>query len=314
MKLEQWHIWALLGVVFIVIGLVLWKWNKKIEEFSDYIGEKYEKTLYLIWNNKLKESKTIHGFGDKIRGALFLYQYCKLHKINLKINAQDDVCGDYLQNVVQQLPEKKGDEFLIIKNTKLHNTQARKLTKQLRNKKELYLYTNDFPLKELDKDDKRFAKYLCKPKKELKHKIDEKIKTLPTDYGIQHFRFNDDVLKNDINYDNPLFKKAYNILKNNSKSTDVLISNSTNFKKYAIQHLNIKTIDDAKTQIKHIGEDNDSGVEYSFIEFFICCKAKYIKTHTAYFWPSNFVYWSSKIYDIPFTNTFLYKNPHTLTI
>jgi hypothetical protein len=312
MKLEQWQIGAIL-VVAILIIISLFYFNKNKEGFTDYIGDKYEKTIYLIWNNKLKDSKTIHGFGDKIRGALFLYQYCKLHKVNLKINAQDDVCGDYLQNVVQPL-SKKSDEFLIINNTKLYNTTSRKLTKQLNKKKDVYLYTNDFPIKELDKDDKKFAKYLCKPKKELKNKIDKKIKILPKDYGIQHFRFNDDVLKNDINYDNPLFKKAYNILKENFKKTDVLMSNSTNFKKYAIQHLNIKTIDDAKTQIKHIGENNDSGVEYSFIEFFICCKAKYINTHTAYFWPSNFVYWSSKIYNIPFTNTFLYKNPHTLTI
>jgi GR25 family glycosyltransferase involved in LPS biosynthesis len=37
MKLEQWHIWALVGVVFIVIGLVVWK--KKIEMFEtkDYL-------------------------------------------------------------------------------------------------------------------------------------------------------------------------------------------------------------------------------------------------------------------------------------
>jgi hypothetical protein len=305
MKLEEWHIWALLSmIIVIVIILFFWNKNKNMEGFSDYIGEKYEKTLYLIWNNKLKDSKTTQGFGDKLRGALFLYQYCKLHKINLKINAQNDICGDYLENVIQPVP-KKSDELLILSNTTLYNTQSRKLTKQLKRKKEIYLYTNDFPLKELDRDDKRFAKYFCKPKEELKHKIDEKIKTLPANYGIKHFRFNDDVLKNDINYDNPLFQKAYNILKNNSKSTDVLISNSTNFKKYAIQNLNIKTIDDAKTQIKHIGQDNDSGVEYSFIEFFICCKAKYINTYTSYTWPSNFVYWSSKIYNIPFTNTFL---------
>lgn len=49
MKLDQWHIWALLGVVFIVIGLVLWKWNKKIEGFNNkidfIIDNPYEKII-----------------------------------------------------------------------------------------------------------------------------------------------------------------------------------------------------------------------------------------------------------------------------
>ncbi len=266
----------------------------------------YKKTIYLVWNNKLKDSKTIHGFGDKIRGALFLYQYCKKNKINLKINGQDDVCGDYLNNVNDPLPKNK-DDLIIINNTKLYNTQEPVLTNYLKTKDNIIVYTNDFPINELSKDDKLFAKHLCKPKKELHKKINVKIQSLPLNYGIQHFRFNDSVLTNDINDNDPFFQKAFNILKNNYKSSDVLLSNSVNFKKYAMQKLNITTVDNGETKIKHIGENNDNGVEYSFIEFYICCKAKYINTHTTYHWPSNFVYWSSKIHNIPFTNTFLNK-------
>jgi GR25 family glycosyltransferase involved in LPS biosynthesis len=37
MKLEQWHIWALVGVVFFGIGLVLWRKNIEMFETKDYL-------------------------------------------------------------------------------------------------------------------------------------------------------------------------------------------------------------------------------------------------------------------------------------
>jgi hypothetical protein len=100
-----------------------------------------------------------------------------------------------------------------------------------------------------------------------------------------------------------LFKKYFELLKNNYKSTDVLLTNSYNFKKYAVDQLGIQTIkcNDAECKPNHIGHNTDKeSNKNTFIEFFIINNSSYIETYSCYFWPSNFVYWPSKIYNIPF--------------
>ena len=75
------------------------------------------------------------------------------------------------------------------------------------------------------------------------------------------------------------------------------------FKKYAKEKLGIKTIDcgDELCKVEHIGHSTDyESTKNSFIEYFIVTKAKYIKGKSFYGGISNFVYWPSKIYDIPY--------------
>jgi hypothetical protein len=153
----------------------------------------------------------------------------------------------------------------------------------------------------LSDDEKNFAKYICEPLDSLKIEIDEIIKELPENYGIQHFRFNDDVFSNDIEISNSTFIEYFNILKSNYKETDVLLSNSTNFKNFAKDNLNIKIINykNNSSKISHIGFSDDyESVKNSFIDFFIVTKAKYIKSKSSYPWVSNFIKWPAIIYDI----------------
>ena len=79
-----------------------------------------------------------------------------------------------------------------------------------------------------------------------------------------------------------------------------------NFKKYAKEKLNIKTIDCGNDlcEVAHIGQaaKGEDSVKNSFIEFYVITKAKYINTHSTYDWVSNFVVWPSNIYDIPLNN------------
>jgi hypothetical protein len=82
----------------------------------------------------------------------------------------------------------------------------------------------------------------------------------------------------------------------------VLLSNSTNFKQYAKDMLNIKTVEcnGGECKVEHIGQsDNYESVKSSFIEFYIISTAKYVKTLSTYGWVSNFIKWPSLIYDIP---------------
>lgn len=294
-------------ISILIFFVIYYIYSNNIESFK-LNNNKY---MYLIWDNKIKDTQSHHGFGDKIRGAMALNQYCKKNDILLKIDASDDICSDMLENLIvtNDTNFEKNNNKIIISTDLNHDSKFyNKLDDEFTKTNIVNIYTNEFPISKLSNDDKMFAKNICKPKPDLQKKINIKLEKLPKNFGIQHFRFHDDVFKKDFNQNDSIFIKSYDILKNNYKDTDVLISNSTNFKKYCRINLGIKTIDDENENfaVQHIGYSTDKeSVENSFIDFFIVCNAKYINTHTCYKWPSNFVLWPSKIYDIPLENTYL---------
>lgn len=271
------------------------------------------KTIYLVWKNLIDKSKS-NGFGDKIRSAIATYQFCRENNVRFVLDGTDDICGKFLKNITT-------NEYPLIKNKKVEHIECPnnskscnfeyKINKKLDKTSVIFISTNKCPNNDdcisykkniLSRDDKLFARYICEPRVFLKEEVITKIKTLPRDYGIQHFRFNDTVFEKDIDENNSTFISFFNILESTYKPTDVLLSNSLNFKRYAKYKLNIKTVDcDGELcKIEHIGKSTDyESVKSSFIEFYIISKAKYIKTISDYDWVSNFIKWPSLIYDVP---------------
>ena len=266
------------------------------------IYETFDKTIYLIWRN-LVSDETHHGFGDKLRGAIYLNHYCKENGFHLIVDGTDDICGKFLKNINSSSYHYIKDKQIVTLTTE-DNRNDDEFYNIVNNNDEVFIYTNLSPIKEMNEDDKEFAKYISEPQDFLKTIVDEKINKLSQDYGIQHFRFSDDVFKNDIQSHDSIFIEYFNILKENYKPTDVLLSNSNNFKKYAKDKLGIKTIDCGEDlcKVEHIGHSTDyESTKNSFIEYYIVTKAKYIKGKSFYGGISNFVYWPSKIYNIPYS-------------
>jgi hypothetical protein len=304
---KQTKIILFLSFILLIVFLFLIQKCIKNTYCEGFLDTKHEKTICLVWRNKI-QNDTHPGFGDKLRGAICLYQYCKKKNINLKIDANHDVCGDFLKNVTLT-NENITKDTPLVNNDNISNEEMYKtLDKELINKNIIYVFSNAIPNENLDEDDKEFAKFICEPNPSLQKEVNAKIKNLPKHYGIQHFRFDDKVFKKDVDSNDKLFKKYFELLKNSYKSTDVLFTNSNNFKKYAIEQLGIQTIDcNGKIcNVSHIGySNNKESVKNSFIEFFIVQKSNYIKTHSCYPWASNFVKWPALIYDIPLENTYV---------
>jgi len=182
---------------------------------------------------------------------------------------------------------------------------------ELINKDNLLIYTNKCPRDDdcvtykkgiLTSDEKAFAKYMCEPVDSLKKEVDRVIEKLPLNYGILHFRFEDGVFWKDINIKNDRFLEYFEILKKIYRPNDVVLSNSTNFKYYAKEKLNINIIDcdDEPCAISHVAFSVDyESTKNTFIDFYVIANAKYIKTISVYTWISNFVKLPALIYDVP---------------
>jgi hypothetical protein len=269
----------------------------------------------LVWRNTVDRSLN-QGFGDKIRGAISTYQVCKGNNFRLILDGTEDICSKFLKNIIT-------DSYSLVKDQPLtsridHNTSmadfSDNIIKALATSDHMILYATNCPRTDdchtfkpdiLSEDDKQFARWVCEPFDYIEREIQQAIRNLPPQYGIQHFRFDDSIFTNDIDDANPTFAKFFSILKDKYKPTDVLISNSVSFKKYAKEKLNISTLDcnGELCKVQHTGESIDyNAVKASMMEFFIISRSKYIQTATSYGWVSNFVKWPALIYDIPLTS------------
>lgn len=300
----------LLVLVFVSIVWILYLllWPRRIDGFE--MNTSYPKTIYLIWRNisPIPGNDATHaGFGDKVRGAIALYQYCRINKVNLKIDIRQDTSHHVLK-LKSAEPKYDKNQLLDIGGDLPHITN--KLNTLLSDKKNIYCGCSGYPDK-LTEEDKSFARYLLELTPEFQKDIDAIIRGLPNGYGIKHYRFKDDIFDKDgLDMSNETFALCFNHLKNTYKKTDVLMTNSSSFKKYAMDKLKIKTIQCSgsaeECKISHIGMNPDyKSSKFSYIEFFCICRAAYIYTYSDYGWISGFVQWPANIFDIPISQVTL---------
>ena len=295
----------LLGIAFVSIIWILYLlfWPRRIDGFE--MNTSYPKTIYLIWRNMSPipgNDATHAGFGDKVRGAIALYQYCRTNKVNLKIDIHEDTSQYFLKLPIIKSTYKV-DELHDFRTNDI-NSLTIKLDELMTENTTIYCTCNGFPTK-MTEEDKSFAKHLLELTPSFQKEIDAIVEGLPTGYGIKHYRFKDDIFDKDgLDISNERFARCFNHLKKTYKETDVLMTNSSSLKKYAMEKLKIKTIEcnssAEECKISHIGMNPDyKSSKFSYIEFFCICRASYIHTYSEYEWVSGFVQWSANTFDIP---------------
>jgi hypothetical protein len=283
-----------------------------------------KKTVFLIWGDKEIQEKTgkslNQGLGDKMKSLLCLYQYCRLNNCNLIVDASTNVLSKYFANMEplrkpknpdDSLPENLHvfevfpggtDEFISSMNALWKNTD------------ELCLYTyfnESAKIKDFDKEDFEFVKHIFEPRDFIKREIEEKKKRLPKNYGIRHYRFSDEVFNSDVTENDPQFLSWFEDLKQSYKETDVLFSNSTNFKDFARRKIGISTMEcdnEKECRVQHTGinstlntDENNEKIKNSILEFALIRDAKYIISKSVYSWCSGFIHWPAVVYGIPLT-------------
>ena len=287
-----------LVIIILVILLINYIYNEPYEYFEDINRKK----VYIVWNDTINKQ----GLGDKLRGTVAIYQYCRLNNIKCIFDATFSEFSKYLKNSKQSNTNLNiNTPIASILNVYDDDQAIKKLIdNELKDKNEAYVFCNLFPQVPLSSEDLYFLNYITEPIDELKDKVDNLLSTL-NNFTIQHFRFKDG---SDPNYKK--CKKCYKLLKKKYNKTDILMSNSTVFKDYVLDRKKIKVIKcddyngcDGCEQL-HVGNNSSSQVvEFTLIEYYILCKSKSIHTYSEYDWISAFVYWPAQFYNIEITNT-----------
>jgi len=317
MKKSKKHFISLLIIIIIVIFciFVAYLWVNSVENMDGYVDTN-KKTIFLVWSdNEIHKPTGIvmnHGLGDKMKAAIVLHQYCQMNNYDLVIDGKTNILNKYFVNLSPSRTPSNPDDSLpdnlhIFSEFENFDTAVRERWKT-RNDFCVYFWTavDKELLREVTYDDKKFIEHLLEPREYMKNELEKTKNSLPVDYGIQHYRFDDIVFKNDITADDALFKSWFDELKENYKTTDVLFSNSVNFKKYAKDKIGISTLecDSKDCIIKHTGIDlhinDEDTIKNTIKEFLLIKDAKYINSRTQYHWCSNFVKWPALIYGIPF--------------
>lgn len=244
------------------------------------------------------------GFGDFLRGSLYLYRICRKNKLKFDIDLRYHPISKYFINSEKYI--YNGNDIKIFYNVgykqknnffvKKFNDYFNNIKKDINNK--YYICSNIFPNKKkiITRNEKNIIKKLLKINNNL---ILFKNRKFLKNYNIIHIRFKDSNMNE---YNLKKFRNiSRKILKNiNKKYKHILISNNINFKNYMKRFKFLKIIDNDPG---HLGEINDENKIYSTIlDYYLIIKSKKIYAYSEYSWISGFVDYSSKIYSIKLIN------------
>jgi hypothetical protein len=263
------------------------------------------KVYIIIWkqevnNYKRKGFECYWGFGDMLRGVCAVFDVCQELNIKLYVDMRYHPIGQFFKHVQHGFEELIDNNINNI-NLDIFNTRQ-SITDHINNKFKdsniyfnaawgsTYVYDNSLP--ELTK---QFVKELLTPTDDFQNYINQHLPK--EEYSIIHFRLGDMFFDNNIPD-----KLSYlcNLVDNNSRASDIIISDSPVFK----NTLNNKTHNYTISNIIpcHLGFETDMNkVKETLYEFILVSKSNHIKTYSSYGWISGFVHSIHRIYDIPLT-------------
>ena len=277
------------------------------------------------------------GFGDYLRGSLFLLQIC--HKFNLEfdidINAHPisfflnkEKLNNYDAIINRNKISKFENPIYINLNKKPININPHHFMKQIsklttyttpQTPQTLFLYCNEYPYPNINPKFIELIKDKISPNDETQSYINENLKSLnliKNNYSVIHIRCGDDYLtkhkKMDSHFANKIINSFTNYMKNDNKK--YLILSDCNEIKYLFRSFpncvfSIKDI----THLS-IGNITLENVKNTLIEFYLMSHSKEIFNITSLCHGSSFSQMCGIIYGIPYSKEIInnYKIKMTL--
>jgi hypothetical protein len=264
--------------------------------------------VIMVWMKHLDA-----GFGDLLRGTIYLYKLSQKMKFNLIVDIQLHPVSQFLVSH----PHAYSD-YVIQNKSKIIisiNPPADSIVNQLRdhalshNPNPILITTNysDNHHESPSVECKQFMRSMLLPNEEFKTYFNDMCNAIkiPKHYSIMHFRLGDhDVVHKRSNLEH--YKQLFDIVNQNIKRIPNLhiISDSVQFKQYLRRVLHPTLTDRIiSTNSVHLSYPNsDINIKETLFDFMLLTNARIIETHSIYGWISGFVQWVSHIFNVPLIN------------
>jgi hypothetical protein len=276
-----------------IVGNILFNKINEVKQYNDSTIKKYQ--VYYITEERIKKH-SYHGFGDYIRGTIFLYQLFKNNiNISLKVNFSNHNISNFLvcDNHVS-IQECENVNYLF---NDLNETYSNSSEDGLSSYK--YIFTNKAPISNIDEECKKFIIKNClTPTIRFEKKvlyIKNTLNIVDNNYSVIHIRVSDQEIYNEDRLNN-ILNIILNINKNNKEEL-VLISSSDIY----LSHINLPFIKKTNLNIIHLGLNTTDikGCENTIAEFMLMTTSKKIYQLSVYSWGTSFSDTVNKIYDVP---------------
>jgi hypothetical protein len=245
--------------------------------------------IYYTSEDRMKKH-TFHGFGDYIRGCIYLYQYCQDQNIGLNINFSHHhlnnifYCTNYL------------DHSEVSSDNVVHALGNEKIDPSITNR----YFTNRFPYRNITDDCKTFIIKNClnlrisakKYLEDVRHKLglDDAV-----GYIVVHVR-----LQDNIQYNDALCRRIQNEIKLIKEKDDRKMLLLMSCQQY-MDRINCENMIKTGLERGHVGVAQTTHQQNldTMIEFFLMASSEKIYQISQYQWGSGFSATANKIYGIP---------------
>jgi hypothetical protein len=248
-------------------------------------------TLYQVYYTSEERVKqyTFHGFGDYLRGTIYLYQLCKKNNVQLKVNFSNHLLKNcFLCDNTLSIEECEKARYIFGHDADIFSN--------------LHIFTNCYPITEIDDECKEFIKTNClTPTPAFLTKVRDQKRILDiTNYSVIHIRIDDnqvfiserqDAIKNIIEQ----------IVKENENETYVLIASNDMYTKNESKLPNVII---PNLERGHVGLHTISQkqCEDTMIEFMFMTTCNKIYQLSSYGWGSGFSDIVSNLYNVDITH------------
>ena len=260
------------------------------------------KTIIQAWTHECHNVETgpgklYWGLGDLVRSTMFLHQYCRSKGYRFIVDYQ---CHPVSSFLVKQ--NHDFEAFVYENKERIPFVSRGKVIPFIEESTDeiILLFACEFCKEPLPDETLTFIKSILVPNKGLQSMINQHLGMLPANFGILHVRLGDEAMAGQLTPN--AVGKAIKIVQKHGTSNDLFITDSDTLKK-AVTELGLIRVFNLK--IGHLGICKEPEVvQDTLVEFFIIASATKITTYTIYPWISSFVYWISKVYDVPLKSVF----------
>ena len=231
------------------------------------------------------------------------FSMCNGVKYQLYVDLNSHSYGKYFINNYEELPHAEIHKNFPVTNERDEFDHVIRCIEKTPHKS-ISVCTNMYPrIDDIDDEIKLFMRKIFTLKPEYETYLKNYISSFPKNFNLFHYRIGDDCMVKDF-----INQHALDNFIENKKENSVLISDSLEFKKKIFEtykNQDVKVLLNIPYHSGYINRFTEKNREIdTLMDFMLIQNAKEINCYTIYGWVSNFVYWTSIIYDIPLNKLF----------